>query len=177
MIPRITGASNDATSFKGLRLLRIAIDLNFSSTCFFDLELMNVAGISRFFPLIQLNEGRILKPKKSYCFGYFFSDFPLRFTILVFTGCSCSLQSFKRCVILANTYFDCFSVLQCTTISLKLYTRMNFLHPFVKHHMKIQVCHHRAYYSALRSSLVTFNHISILRFSLGFQKFLPVKYG
>src|SRR3954468_24934839 len=99
-MPRITGVNALATSFNGLRHLCIAIALNFWSTVFFDPALMNVAGISKLLPLIKLKDGRMVKPKKLYPLAYFFSLAPRRFTIFVFTGCSCSLQLLKRRVIL-----------------------------------------------------------------------------
>src|SRR4051794_15459283 len=116
-MPRITGVNALATSFNGLRHLCITIDLNFCSTVFFDPSLMNVACISKIFPLINLNDGCMVKHKKLYPLAYFFSLAPQRFTIFVFTGCSSSLQLLKLPVILFSTYRACFSVLQCTTIS------------------------------------------------------------
>jgi len=96
MIPRIIGFSSLAISFKGLRLLWISKDLNFSKMLFFDFALTKVLGTTLLFSLNFTQLGRIVNPKKSYPLGYLFSAVPLTFTIRVLSGCKISLQAFQR---------------------------------------------------------------------------------
>src|SRR6476619_3002119 len=101
----------------GFRILCIAKLLNFCNTLCFDLVLIKLLTISMFPLLVLLHKGRMLKPRKSTLWAYFFSEVPRRFTILVFVGCSVSLHAVIRCFIIAETYNACFSVLQCTSMS------------------------------------------------------------
>lgn len=90
---------------------------NFLKALCFDFWLINIPGITRALSLHCITCGLIINPRKSYPFGYFFSDRPRRFTIFVFSGCNSNLHDRSRFLICRFMYLACRSVLQCTTKS------------------------------------------------------------
>src|SRR5574343_1036362 len=112
MVPRICGVKYWAIVTSVFRRLCIFQSLNFSSKLVLDLVLMKMLGTIKTFSLNFTQLGRIVNPKKSKPLGYFFSEYPLRLTILVLVGCKVSLHFSILCLILLSTYIACFSVLQ-----------------------------------------------------------------
>ncbi len=105
---------NRLNRFRRLCILKL---LNFANPLVLDFVLKKLDTIS-LSPLPVLRQiGPIVKPRKSKLLGYFFSVIPRRFMTFGFVGCNVSMQSFIRCCIVFNTYNDCFSVLQRTTMS------------------------------------------------------------
>lgn len=164
-MPRIIGLRSLAISSKGLRFLWISMALNFSSIAVLDLILTKLPGISLHLLFSLTMAGLMVKPRKSYFFGYFSMDSPLRFTIFVLTGCSSSLQAFIRCSICLSINKACFSVLQCTTMS-SAYRSKGFSGWFFSIHWSIATCRKRLASNGLMTPP--------LMFGAGFAVCLPL---